>query len=76
MNRVTNLKSPSFTRKKVANLLGVFPDVVSCIIDFCSFFDVVFDSRISSVVSFVVDPVAKLVLFLSDAEADIHQHEP
>ena len=76
MNRVTNLKSPSFTWKKVANLLGVFPDVVLCVIDFCSFFDVVFDPRISSVVSFVVDPVAKLVLFLSDAEADIHQHEP
>ena len=57
-------------RKELANLLGVFPEVVLYIIDFRGFFDVAFDPHIFSVVRFVVDRVAKLVLFVSDAEAD------
>ena len=39
-------------------------------IDFCGFFDVAFDPHILSVVCFVIDHVAKLVLFASVAEAD------
>ena len=70
MNQVTNLKSLRFTRERIANLLGVFPEVVLCDIDFSGFFDVAFDPHISSIVRFVVDRVAKLVLFLSVAEAD------
>ena len=30
MNQVTNLKSLGFTRERIANLLGVFPEVVLC----------------------------------------------
>ena len=70
MNQVTNLKSLGFTRERIANLLGVFPEVVLCDIDFSGFFDVAFDPHISSIVRFVVDRVAKLVLFVSVAEAD------
>ena len=70
MNQVTNLKSLRFTRERIANLLGVFPEVVLCDIDFSGFFDVAFDPHISSIVRFVVDRVAKLVLFVSVAEAD------
>ena len=70
MNQVTNLKSLRFTRERIANLLGVFPEVVLCDIDFRGFFDVAFDPHISSIVRFVVDCVAKLVLFVSVAEAD------
>ena len=65
MNQVTNLKSLGFTRERIANLLGVFPEVVLCDIDFSGFFDVAFDPHISSIVLFVVDRVAKLVLFVS-----------
>ena len=43
MNQVTNLKSLGFTRERIANLLGVFPEVVLCDIDFSGFFDVAFD---------------------------------
>ena len=43
MNQVTNLKSLRFTRERIANLLGVFPKVVLCDIDFSGFFDVAFD---------------------------------
>ena len=43
MNQVTNLKSLGFTRERIANLLGVFPEVVLCDIDFRGFFDVAFD---------------------------------
>ena len=68
MNQVTNLKSLGFTRKRVGNLLGVFPEVVLCDIDFHGFFDVAFDSNIFSIVRFVVDRVAKLVLLVSVAE--------
>ena len=68
--QVTNLKSLSFTRERIANLLGVFPDVVLCDIDFSGFFDVAFYPHIYSIVRFVVDHVAKLVLFVSVAEAD------
>ena len=70
MNQVTNLKSLGFTWKRIASLLGVFPEVVLCDIDFRGFFDVAFDPHISSIVRFMVDRVAKLVLFVSVAEAD------
>ena len=70
INLVTNLKSLGFTRERTANLLGVFPEVVLCDIDFSGFFDVAFNLHISSIVRFVVDRLAKLVLFVSVAEAD------
>ena len=70
MNQVTNLKSLGFTWKRIASLLGVFPEVVLCDIDVRGFFDVAFDPHISSIVRFMVDRVAKLVLFVSVAEAD------
>ena len=70
MKQVTNLKSLGFTRERIAKLLGVFPEVVLCDIDFSRFFDVAFNPHISSIVHFVVDRVAKLVLFLSVAETD------
>ena len=66
----TNLKSLGFTQERIGNLLGVFPEVVLCDIDFSGFFDVAFDPHISSIVHFLVDRVAKLVLFVSVAEAD------
>ena len=56
--------------EKIANLLGFFPEVVLHDIDFRGFFDVAFDPHISSIVRFVVDHVAKLVLFVSVAETD------
>ena len=59
-----------FYRERIAKLLGVFPEVVLCDLDFSSFFDVTFDPHISSVVRFVVDRVAKLLSFVSVAEAD------
>ena len=68
MNQVTNLKSLSFTGETIANLPGVFPEVVFCDMDFSGFFDVVFDPHISSIDCFVVDHAAKLVLFVSVAE--------
>ena len=40
------------------------------------FFDVAFDPHISSIVRVVGDRNAKLVLFVSVAEADVHQHQP
>ena len=61
LNQVTNLKSLGFAWKRIANLLGVFPEVVLRDIDFCGFFDVGFDPHISSIVRFVVDRVANLV---------------
>ena len=70
MNQVKNLKSLRFTCQTIANLLDVFREVVLCDIDFCGFVDVAFDSHISSIVHFVVDCVAKLVLFVSVAEVD------
>ena len=70
MNQATNLKSLGFRWKRISNLLGVFPKVVLCVIDFRGFFDVAFDSHISSIVRFVEDHVAKLVFFVSVAEAD------
>ena len=70
MNQVTNLKSLGFTRERIANLLGVFPEVVLCDIDFRGFFDVAFDPHISSIIRFVVDRIVKLILFVSVAEAD------
>ena len=70
MNQVTNLKSLGFTRERIANLLGVFPEVVLCDIDFSGFFDVAFGPHNSSIVRFLVDRFAKLVLFVSVAEAD------
>ena len=68
--QLLNLKSLGFTRERIANLVGVFPEVVLCDIDFSGFFDVAFDLHISSIVRFVVDLVAKVVLFVSVAEAD------
>ena len=65
MNQVANLKSLSFTWKRIASLLGVFPEVILYDIDFRGFFDVAFDPHISSIVHFVVDRVAKLILFVS-----------
>ena len=53
-----------FTWKRIANLLGVFPEVVLCNIDFHGFFDVAFDPHISLIFCFMVDRVAKLVLFV------------
>ena len=70
INQLTNLKSLGFIRKRIANLLGVFPGVVLCDMGFTGFFDVAFDPHISSIVLFVVDRVAKLVLFVSVGEAD------
>ena len=43
MKQVTNLESLGFTRERIAKLLGVFPEVVLCDIDFSGFFDVAFD---------------------------------
>ena len=68
MNQVTNLKSLGFTRKRIANLVEVFPEVVLCDIHFRGFFDVAFDSNIFSIVRFVVDRAAKLVFPVSVAE--------
>ena len=70
MNKVTNLKSLGFARERIANLLGVLHEVVLCNIDFSGFFDVAFDPHISSIVHFMVDRIAKLVLFVSVAEVD------
>ena len=70
MNQKTNLKSLRFTRERIANLLGVFPKVVLCDIDFSGFFDVAIYPHIYSIVRFVVDHVAKLALYVSVAEAD------
>ena len=69
INQETNLKSLVFTQERIANLLGVFPEVVLCDIDFSGFFDVAFDPHILSSICFVVDRVTKL-LFVSAAEAD------
>ena len=49
--------------------MGVFPEVVLCDIDFRDF-SVAFDSHIFSIVLFVVDRVAKLVVFVSVARSD------
>ena len=70
MKQVTNLKLLRFTRERIADLLEAFPEVVLYDIDYSGFFDVAFDARISSIVHFVVDRVAKQVLFVSVAEAD------
>ena len=70
MNQVKNLKSLGFTWKRIASLLGVFPYVVLYDIDFHGFFDAAFDPHIYSIVRFMVDHVAKLVLFISLAEVD------
>ena len=65
MKQVTNLKSQGFTWERIAKLLRVFPEVVLCDIDLRGFFDVAFDPHISSIVCFLVDRVAKLLLFVS-----------
>ena len=65
MKQVTNLKS------KIASLLGVFTEVVFFWdIDFHGLFDVDFDPYISSIVRFMLESAAKLVLFVSVAEAN------
>ena len=68
MNQVTNLKSLHFTLVRIANLLGVFPEVVLCDIDSSGFIDIAFDPHISSIVRFAVDRVVKLVLFVAEAD--------
>ena len=70
MNQVKNLKSLGFTWKRIASLLGDFPYVVLYDTDFHGFFDAAFDPHIYSIVRFMVDHVAKLVLFISLAEVD------
>ena len=69
LNQVTNLKLLGIKRKKIVNLVGVFPGVALYNIDFRGFFDVAFDLHISSNECFVVDRAAKLVLFVSVSEA-------
>ena len=59
MKQVTNMKSLGFTRERIAKLLGVFPEVALCDIDFNGFFDTAFDPHISSTIRFLVDCVAK-----------------
>ena len=59
MKQVTNLKSLRFMQERIANLLGVFPEVVLCDIDFYGFFDVAFDPHIFSVVHFSGRPCCK-----------------
>ena len=76
MKQVTNLKSLGFTWERIAKLLGFFPEVVLCDIDFSGFFDVALDPQISSIVRFVVDRVAKLELFVLVAEADDSPAQP
>ena len=66
----TSKKSLGFTWERIAKLLGVFPELVLCDINFSGFFDVAFDPHISSIVRFVVHRAAKLVSFVSVAEAD------
>ena len=61
LNQVTNLKSMGITRERIANLLGISPEVALCHIDFSGFFDDTFDLHISLIVRFVVDRMAKLV---------------
>ena len=61
MKNVTNLKSLGFARERIAKLLGVFPEVVLCDIDFSVLFDVAFDPQISSIVRFVVDRVVIII---------------
>ena len=46
MNQVTYPQSLGFAQERIANLLGVFPGVVLCDIDFLSFFDVAFDLHV------------------------------
>ena len=41
-NQVTNLKSLGFTRERIANLPGVFPEVALSDVVFRDFFDVAF----------------------------------
>ena len=65
-----NLKSLGFIWKRIANLLGVFRNVLLYDIKFTWFLWCCFWSHLFSTVSFVVDRVAKLVLFVSVAESD------
>ena len=67
MKQVPNLKKLGFIQERIIKLLEVFPEVVLCDIDF---FDVAFDPHISSIVLFLEHLVAKLILFVSVAEAD------
>ena len=46
MNEVTNLQLLGFRQEIIANLLGVFPEVVLCDIDLRGFFDVAFDPHV------------------------------
>ena len=73
MNQVINLNSLGFTWKRIANLLGVFPEVFLCDIDFRAFCDVAFNPHIYSIVHFVLVHATKLVLFVSVAEVNDSQ---
>ena len=46
MNEVTNLQLLGFRQEIIANLLGVFPEVVLCDTDLRGFFDVAFDPHV------------------------------
>ena len=59
-----------FYTGKNSKFNGSFPEVVLWDIGISGFFDVAFDSHISSIVRFVVDRVIKLVSFVSVAEGD------
>ena len=50
MNQVTNLQSLGFAQERLANLLGVFPEVALGFMR--GFFDVAFDPHFFSVVRF------------------------
>ena len=55
INQVTNLKSLGFTRKRIASLLGVFPEVVLCDIDFQP-------SELMTAFSFAIVKAVKVVI--------------
>ena len=59
-----------FYTGKNSRFTGSFLEVLLCDRDFRGFFDVGFDPHICSIVRFVVDCVAKLLSFVSVAEAD------
>ena len=50
MKQVTNLQSLGFAQERIANLLGIFPEVALCFMR--GFFDVAFDPHFFSVVRF------------------------
>ena len=63
MSQVTDLQSLGFPQERIANLLGVFPEIVLSDIDFRGFFGIAFDLHIFSIVRFVVDRVDLHLLY-------------